>query len=63
MISWSLPAAIRLPVNVRYPRMTSIAMAPVRNAVSWPSWSHSMYFAVPTSPAARPPNAWDSAVR
>ena len=38
-------------------------MANVRNEVSSPSCSQSMYFAVPTSPAARPPNACDSAVR
>ena len=61
--SWSLPAAIRLPVNVRYPSSTSTTIAKVRKAVSSPSCSHSMYFAVPTRPAARPPNACDRAVR
>ena len=48
-ISCSLPAAIRLPVNVRYPRITSTPIAPIRNVVSSPSCSHRMYFAVPTS--------------
>ncbi len=43
--------------------MTSSAIAPVRNAVSSPSGSHSEYFAVPTRPAARPPKACESAVR
>ena len=54
---------MRLPVNVTYPRMTSTPIAPIRKVVSSPSWSHSEYFAVPTRPAARPPNACDSAVR
>ena len=35
----------------------------MRNVVSSPSCSHRKYFAVPTSPAARPPKACDSAVR
>ncbi len=38
-------------------------MANMRNEVSPPSSSHSMYLAVPTRPAARPPKACDSAVR
>ena len=50
-------------MNVRPPRITSIAIAKVRNGVSSPSGIHSAYFAEPTSAAARPPNAWDSAVR
>jgi hypothetical protein len=54
---------MRLPVKVRYPRMTSMAMAPIRKGVSPPSSSQRKYLAVPTSPAARPPNACDSAVR
>jgi hypothetical protein len=62
-ISCSLPAAISDPVNVRNPRMHSSAIAPVRNVVSWPWCIHIMYFATPTSPAASPPNAWESAVR
>ena len=61
--SWSLPAAIRLPVKVRKPRITSTTMAPVRNAVSSPSSSQMAYFAVPTRPAARPPKACEIAVR
>jgi hypothetical protein len=63
IISCSLPAAIRLPVNVKPPRITSMAIAPVRNGVSAPSCSHSEYLAVPTSAAARPPKACESAVR
>ncbi len=65
MISCSLPAAIRLPVNVRPPRMTSAASAPVRNGVrSCPlPDTPRKYSAVPTSAAARPPNACESAVR
>ena len=35
----------------------------MRNVVSSPDSSHRLYFAVPTSPAARPPNACESAVR
>ena len=66
LTSWSLPVAIRLPVKVRKPRMISATMALIRNAVSSappPSPSPRKYSAVPTSPAARPPNACDSAVR
>ena len=43
--------------------MISRTIAPVRNFVSSPCWNQIMYFAVPTSPAARPPNACDNAVR
>ncbi len=43
--------------------MISRTMAPVRNGVSSPCWNQIMYLAVPTSPAARPPKACDSAVR
>ena len=43
--------------------MTSSTIADVRNVVSSPCWSHMMYLAVPTSPAARPPKACDNAVR
>ena len=38
-------------------------IAAMRNVVSSPSCSQRKYFAVPTRPAARPPNACDSAVR
>ena len=38
-------------------------IAAIRNVVSSPSCSQSEYLAVPTRPAARPPNACDSAVR
>src|ERR671925_77861 len=41
--------------------MISSTIAPVRNAVSSPCWNQIMYFAVPTRPAARPPNAGDDA--
>ena len=61
--SWSLPAAIRLPVKVTKPSSTSTTIAIVRNGVSSPSPSQIEYFAVPTSPAARPPNACEIAVR
>ena len=43
--------------------MTSRPIADTRNVVSSPCSSQMMYFAVPTRPAARPPNACDSAVR
>ncbi len=43
--------------------MISSAIAPMRNVVSSPCWNQIMYLAVPTRPAARPPNACDSAVR
>ncbi len=45
--------------------MTSTTIAVVRKRVSCaaPSPSHRKYFAVPTSPAASPPNACESAVR
>ena len=61
--SWSLPAAIRLPVKVRKPRITSTTSAIVRNAVSSPWPSQIENSAVPTRPAARPPNACEIAVR
>ncbi len=35
----------------------------MRKVVSWSCSAHRKYFAVPTRPAARPPNACDSAVR
>ena len=54
---------MRLPVSVRYPSSTSTMIANMRNEVSPPSSSHSMYLAVPTRPAARPPKACDNAVR
>ena len=56
---------MRLPVNVRKPRITSTTSALVRNVVNCaaPSRSHRWNSAAPTSPAASPPNAWDSAVR
>ena len=65
LTSCSLPAAIKLPVKVRNPRMTSATMALMRNAVSSAGCSvrPRKYSAVPTRPAASPPNAWDSAVR
>ena len=68
MISWSLPAAIRLPVKVRKPRITSATRAPMPNAVmrfgvAVRVGSTDRYSAAPTSPAARPPKACDSAVR
>ena len=43
--------------------MTSSPIAETRKVVSSPCSSQMMYFAVPTRPAARPPNACDSAVR
>ncbi len=67
LTSCSLPAAMRLPVNVRKPRMTSITSALMRNGVRCAappaSPSQRKYSAVPTRPAARPPNACESAVR
>ena len=64
--SWSLPAAIRLPVNVKKPRITSTARALMRKgviaAVADPP-RHKKNSAVPTRPAASPPNACDNAVR
>ncbi len=38
MISMSLPAAIRLPVKVRKPRITSATRAPTPNAVIFSGW-------------------------
>ena len=65
LISCSLPAAIRLPVKVRKPRMISATMAVIRNGVrlACASPSQRKYSAVPTRPAARPPKEWDRAVR
>src|SRR6266496_6035733 len=56
---------MRLPVNVRNPRITSATIALVRKAVSCAGCSvrPRKYSAVPTSPAASPPNACDRAVR
>ena len=56
---------MRLPVKVRNPRITSATMALVRNVVSCAGFSvrPTTYSAVPTSPAASPPNACESAVR
>ena len=47
MISRSLPAAISDPVNVRKPRMTSSAIADMRNVVNCTVAPHDV-FAVPT---------------
>ncbi len=44
LTSCSLPAAIKLPVNVRYPRMISTMMAVIRKVVS---------LGVPSSPTSR----------
>ena len=41
--SCSFPAAMRLPVQVRYPSSTSAPIAPMRNVVSPPSASHMKY--------------------
>src|SRR6266566_1881004 len=56
---------MRLPVNVRNPRITSATMALIRKAVSCAGFSVKprKYSAVPTSPAASPPNACERAVR
>ena len=43
--------------------MTSKMIAPMRKAVISSVPAQRKYLAVPTSPAARPPNACDSAVR
>ncbi len=52
-------------MNVRNPRITSATMALVRKAVSCAGFSVKprKYSAVPTSPAASPPNACERAVR
>ena len=52
-------------MNVRNPRITSATMALIRNAVSSAGFSPNprKYSAVPTSPAASPPNACERAVR
>ena len=63
----SLPAAIKLPVNVRKPRMTSATSAPVSNAgmavCALAVEPTDRTRPRPTKPAARPPKACDSAVR
>src|SRR6201984_855105 len=54
--SCSFPVAIRLPVNVRNPRMISATIALIRNAVrsAPPAPRPRKYSAVPTSPAGQP---------
>jgi hypothetical protein len=63
MSPWSLPKAMRLPVKVRKPKNTSNPRAPMVNRSSVPAWDRWRYSETPTRAAARPPKAWERAIR
>jgi hypothetical protein len=61
--SWSLAKAIKLPVIVSEPNITSNAIAPMRARPSSPPAIRMSYLARPTSVAASAPKAWERAIR
>jgi hypothetical protein len=61
VIPCNLANAIRLPVVVKEPSITSKLMAAILTPPSSEPWR--MYSAMPTSAAANAPKAWESAVR